>query len=308
MIVIKQTILSAIASTVLATTVRGEENDARRILDALLRDANGDVSRLAQAVLGERGGDALFYLPTRDQPQTPARWDFAYEDVNFRSADGTPLHGWFLPARGARAEGTVVFSHGNTGSIGHHLGFVMWLVEAGYNVFMYDYRGFGKSGGSVDRRGMIEDVQAAFRHVATRRDVDAGRLVSFGHSMGGAKSVAALAEARPEGLRAVIIDGTFSCYREMARVYAGDLGVNLTTDRWSPVQHIAGLTPVPLLVVHGARDEVVPYAQGRQLYDAAAMPKTLFRVEQGRHGDALARANGEYRGKTLAWLAKALAQ
>ena len=300
--------LAAIATALLTPAVCGEQNDARRLLEALTRDPDGDVTRLAQAVLGERGGDALFYLPTRDQPQTPARWNFDYEDVNFESADGTPLHGWFLPARGARPLATVVFSHGNTGSVGHHIGFVMWLVEAGYHVFMYDYRGFGKSGGNVDRRGMIEDVQAAFRHVGSRRDVDAGRLVSFGHSMGGAKSVTALAEARPEGLRAVIIDGTFSSYREMARVYAGDLGVNLTTDRWSPVLHIAGLRPVPLLVVHGARDEVVPFAQGLQLYEAAGNPKTLFEVEHGRHGDALVRDHGAYRQKTLEWLAKVLAE
>ena len=304
----KKLSLAVLATAVLATAARGEETDARRWIDSLMRDPDGDVSRLAKSVLGERGGDALFYLPTRDQPQTPARWNFAYEDVDFESADGTPLHGWFLPARAARPVGTVVFSHGNTGSLGHHIGFVMWFVEAGYHVFMYDYRGFGKSGGEVDRRGMIEDVQAAFQYVGARRDVDAQRLVSYGHSMGGAKSITAMAEARPEGLRAVIIDGTFSSYREMARVFAGDLGVNLTTDRYSPIAHVAGLSPVPLLVVHGVRDEVVPIAQGRKIYEAAGNPKTLFDVADGRHGDSLARDRGAYRKKTLAWLAEVLAK
>jgi len=299
---------TSLAVALLTPYAFADGDGSRGLLDGLMRDRDGEVSRVALALLGERGGDSLFYLPTRDQPQTPARWNLAYEDVNFRSADGTPLHGWFLSARGSQPMATVVFSHGNAGSLGHHLGFVMWLVEAGYQVFMYDYRGFGKSGGVVDRRGMIEDVQAAFHYIVTRPDVDAARLVSLGHSMGGAKSITALAETRPDGLRAVIADGTFACYQEMARIFAGDLGGNLTTSQWSPVSHVADLAPVPLLIVHGNEDEVVPFSQGQRLHDAAAAPKTLFKVENGRHGDALARDNNAYRRKTLAWLADVLAK
>jgi fermentation-respiration switch protein FrsA (DUF1100 family) len=304
----KNALTTTLLLSLLSPAALADEQAPRALLDSLLQDRDGEVSRVALALLGDRGGDSLFYLPTRDQPQTPARWNFAFEDVAFKSADGTPLHGWFLPARGANPKATVVFSHGNSGSLGHHLGFSMWLVEAGYHVFMYDYRGFGKSGGTVDRRGMIEDVQAAFRYVATRRDVDAGCLVSFGHSMGGAKSITALAEARPDGLRAVITDGTFACYQDMARIFAGDLGRNITTNQWSPVAHVADLAPVPLLIVHGTNDEVVPFSQGNRLHEAAAEPKTLFKVEQGRHGDALTRDQGAYRRKTLAWLAQVLAK
>lgn len=303
----KTALIISLALLSLTPVASADGGDARALLHALLQDRDGEASRLAVALLGERGGDSLFYLPTRDQPQTPAKWNFAYEDVDFKSADGTPLHGWFLPARAPQPAATVVFSHGNSGSLGYHLGFAMWMVEAGYHVFMYDYRGFGKSGGTVDRRGMIEDVQAAFQYVATRSDVDANRLVSFGHSMGGAKSITALAESRPEGLRAVIADGTFACYQDMARIFAGDLGGNITTKEWSPEAHIARLAPVPLLIVHGADDEVVPFAQGHRLHDAAAEPKTLFKVDRGRHGDALARDDGAYRRKTLAWLAQTLA-
>ncbi len=295
-------LFAVIAPLIAVQPALADQGEAKGFLNALLEDRDGEVSRIAMALLGERGGDSLFYMPTRDEPQTPARWNFAYEDVHFKSADGTPLHGWFLPARGARAKATVVFSHGNSGSLGHHLGFVMWLVEAGYHVFLYDYRGFGKSGGTVDRRGMIEDVQAAFRHVASRREVDAGMLISFGHSMGGAKSIVALAEERPEGLRAVITDGTFACYQEMARAFAGDLGANLTTTHWSPVSHVAAIAPVPLLIIHGEHDEVVPFAQGRSLHLAAEEPKTFLPVVKGRHGDALLRDNGAARRRMLDWM------
>jgi fermentation-respiration switch protein FrsA (DUF1100 family) len=178
----------------------------------------------------------------------------------------------------------------------------MWLAEAGYNVLMYDYRGFGKSGGSVDRRGMINDVKAAFAYAAKRRDVDARHLVSYGHSLGGAKSVTALGETPVKGLRAVVIDGAFASYQTMAGVIGGQLGASLVTDELAPKDYVRKLSPVPLLVVHGSRDEVVPVSQGRQLYEAAGEPKTLFEVKSGRHGDSLSRDHGSYRKRMLAWL------
>jgi hypothetical protein len=275
-------------------------------LRALLDDPNGELARTAVENLGPQGGNRFFYYPTHDEPATPATWGFKFETVRFKSADGTSLHGWLIPKRGAKAKGTVVFSHGNAGSLGHHLGFVAWLAEAGYNVLMFDYRGFGKSGGSVDRRGMVDDVKAAFAYAAKRPDLDSRRLVSYGHSLGGAKSVTALGESPVKGLRAVVIDGAFASYQAMARIVAGQLGESLVTDELSPRDFVGKLSPVPLLVVHGTRDEVVPVSQGRQLFKAARQPKTLFEVEAGHHGDSLARDRGEYRKRMLVWLDEAM--
>ncbi len=269
---------------------------------ALLQDPNGDLSRVAQGILGKRGGNQLFYFPTRDEPSNPAMWGFDYETISFKSADGTPLHGWFVPPKTQQPKGTVVFSHGNAGSVGHHLGFAMWLVEAGYNVLFYDYRGFGKSGGTVDRRGMIDDVKAALAYAGSRKDVDHNRLISYGHSLGGSKSVTALAESPVKGLRAIIIDGTFASYQAMARIIGGQLGESLVTDELAPKDFVNRLPPIPLLVVHGTRDEVVPLSQGLQLYNAANEPKTLFEVKTGRHGTALSGDGGQYRKKMIAWL------
>ena len=252
-----------------------------------------------------RGGDLMFYLPTHDKPATPATWGFRFEPVDFESTDGTKLRGWFLPARGERL-GTVVFSHGNAGSVGHHLGFILWLVEAGYQVLTFDYRGYGESAGSPDRRGMVEDVKSAFRYASARNDVDPTRLVSYGHSLGGAKSVAALGETRIPGLRAVVVDGTFASYRAMARQVAGRLGESLVTDDLAPEKLIARISPVPLLVIHGGNDPVVPISQGRRLFDAAHEPKTFFEVRSGGHGDSLARDHGAYRKRLLDWLAGSL--
>lgn len=267
-----------------------------------LEQSDVDTNELAARILGEGSTDRLFYFPTRDEPATPAKWGYQYDDIHFKSTDGTKLHGWFMPAKAKVAKGTVVFSHGNAGSIGHHLGFVMWLVEAGYQVFMYDYRGFGKSGGELDRHGMVEDVKAAFGYVIGRKDVDASKLISFGHSLGGAKTVAAFAEKPVKGLRAIVIDGTFASYRSMAKLIGGDLGARLITDDFSPRGCIGKIQATPLLVVHGDKDEVVPISQGKELFSLANEPKTLFEVKGGSHGDSLARDQGAYRKRMLAWL------
>lgn len=284
------------------TTPRPPVLAPRDLLHELTRDPEGDLSVLARTFLGKNGGNNLFYFPTADPAITPVNWGCTYEDVWFSSKDGTPLHGWFLPTRKKQALGTVVFSHGNAGAMGHHLGFVTWLLPEGFNVFLYDYRGFGSSGGRIQRHGLIEDVHAAFDYVKSRPDVDRSRLISFGHSLGGAKSITALAEQPVAGVRAVISDASFASYLGMADVMAGKVGVNIVTDEWAPKDWVAKIAPLPLLIIHGTTDEVVPLAQGRQLFAAAAMPKSMFIVEGGGHGDSLWKNKGEYRTKLIDWL------
>lgn len=260
------------------------------------------AAAFAQAEAPKNTANQLFYFPTRDEPTTPATWGLKFEAIDFKSADGTPLHGWFIPAKNKAPKGTVVFSHGNAGSISYHLGFCAWLAEASYNVIIYDYRGFGKSGGSVDRRGMIDDVKAAFNYALKRPDIDAHRLISYGHSLGGAQSVTALGESPVKGLRAIIIDASFASYRAMAGIIGGQLGASLVSDELAPKDFVKKLAPVPLLVIHGDADEIVPVSQGLQLFKAAAEPKTLFEVKSGRHGTALTEDHGAHRKKMLAWL------
>jgi len=271
-------------------------------------DKSDRLTKLAEMVLGKKGGNRLFYFPTRNQPFTPKKYGYQYEDVFFKSADGTKLHGWFMPSiRGVeKAKGTVVFSHGNTGSLANHLGFVDWLMRANYNVLLYDYRGFGKSEGKITRKGIIEDVQAAFTYIVSRKDVDITKLVSFSHSLGGAKSITALAIKPFKGVCAVIVDSGFASYRDIARQKAGEMGAKLTTDELSAIDYVDKIAPVPLLFVHGERDRVVPISHGEKLFQKAKQPKTFFRVPNGSHTDSLRRNQFEYREKMLIWLEKAL--
>jgi fermentation-respiration switch protein FrsA (DUF1100 family) len=270
--------------------------------------AENRVVDLAEMILGKNGGDRLFYFPTRSAPDLPSKYGLDFEEVSFPSEDGTKLHGWFLtPNESRKVNGTVVFHHGNAGSVGYHLGFVAWMVRAGYQVLLYDYRGYGKSEGKLERSGLVKDTRAALRYVRKREDVDGDRLISFGHSLGGAKSLAGLGREMVPGVRGVISFAGFASYRDMARRFAGETGAKLVSDDHSPREVVDRIAPVPLLIVHGQKDLTVPLQQGEILFKKAKDPKSIFRIPEGSHTRALWMNDGEYRKHVLRWMEKVLA-
>jgi len=271
------------------------------------KESKNGLSQLAERFLGKNAGNRFFYYPTKTGPYPPDQYGFEFEDVTFPSEDGVKLHGWFIKAPKVKIpKGTVVFSHGNTGAVGYHVGFASWLIKGGYQVLLYDYRGFGKSEGKLDREGMLKDVRSAFAYLKTRKDVDQNKLISFGHSLGGAKSIAALGQKSVEGLRAVISLAGFASYKDMARIVGGELGADLVSDDHSARDFIEKLSPVPLMIVHGENDRVVPVGQGEILYGKAKGPKTFLKVEKGGHNDALSLNGGAYQKKVLVWLDEVL--
>lgn len=253
--------------------------------------------------------NGLFYHPDNRLYQTPA---IPYEEVTFRSADGTLLTGWFVPALRLPALGTVIHFHGNAANISNHYGFVDWIPEAGFNLFTFDYRGYGDSGGHPDRQGVFEDSVAALRYVAARKEVDPDRLIAFGQSLGGANAVAAAAATPEVPLKGVVVDSSFYAYRSIARSkiglipvlgwFKGPLSRLAVTDAHSPGPVIGTLSPTPVLILHGTRDRVVPFEEGCMLFDAAAQPKEMWAIEGGRHTDALTTHKALYRQRLAARL------
>lgn len=248
--------------------------------------------------------DQLFYFPTSDPDFTPKKWKMEFEDVRFPSSDGTMLHGWFLPNRRTKkpAKGTVVYHHGNQGAIAYHLGLVYWLMDAGYHVLLYDYRGFGSSEGELNRAGMVADARAAVLYGMARKESKELPVFSFGHSLGGAKSLAALGKDPVPGLRGVICFGGFSSYQKIATDIAGALGKKVIPDELSPIQYVDKIAPIPLLIVHGTNDKIVPFPHGKALFVAAREPKTFIEIKDGDHVRALIDHDFKFAKKVLIWM------
>jgi len=163
---------------------------------------------------------SMFYYPDRVRYETPDALGLRYEAVQFASADGTRLTGWFLPAAGRsnpkEAKGTVVHFHGNAQNMSTHWRFVAWLPKQDFNVFVFDYRGYGESAGKPEPKGVFEDSSAALGHVRSRGDVDPERLLVFGQSLGGANAIAVLGSGNRAGVKAAAIESTFYSYSSIA--------------------------------------------------------------------------------------------
>jgi fermentation-respiration switch protein FrsA (DUF1100 family) len=242
--------------------------------------------------------EKMFFYPDSAQYARPERFGLAHEDVFITTADGSRLHGWWLPASGT-AVGSVLHLHGNAANIGNHLPLVAWLPGAGFNVLMLDYRGFGRSEGKPTLDGVVEDAAAALGYLRTRPGVDGERLVVLGQSLGGATALRLLARDNA-GVRLAVVEAAFSSYRGIARdaavrsiVLAPLLPIALPAlppAARDPVAALRGFA-VPLLIVHGTADEVIPFAHGEQLAAAAAPGTPFLRVEGARHMESLARAD-----------------
>lgn len=254
--------------------------------------------------------DALFFQPNQILYDHPRMHGMAYEDVFLQ---GSPrLHGWFLPAQG-RTKGVVIQFHGNAANLSNHFALVRWLPAEGYAVFLFDYRGYGRSEGEPDRWGAVEDGVRAIRYVRGRADLAQLPIVVLGQSLGGALSCVAIARAGLERIHALVIEGGFLSYREEARhVIARNwigwplqypLAYGLFTDRATPAKVLPQLAALPLLVIHSENDRVVPLKQGRALFDAfPGLGKTFWLAPDRSHVHVFSDAQSPWRARLIAWL------
>ena len=219
----------------------------------------------------------FIYYPSRALDADPSSVGLAFRTVTFTAADGVRLHGWLIPGR---TPTTLPYSHGNAGNIADRLAIARLLAdELGVGLFMYDYRGYGRSEGAPSEAGLVGDALGA-RAALLREGVAAEHLVYFGRSLGAAVTVD-LALAHPP--RAVVLESPFASVRALANTVLPGAGYLFRT-RWDSLAKVRDLR-APLLVLHGDADEVVPYAQGQALFAAAPEPKTFFTIRGGRHYD-----------------------
>jgi uncharacterized protein len=242
-----------------------------------------------------------FYYPAKVDYGTPANFGLKYESVSFESRDGTKLSGWFVASVG-KPVGTVIHFHGNAQNMSAHFSYVAWLPAYGFNVFAFDYRGYGTSGGTPTRVGVHEDAIAALQHIKTRKGVDQDSLLVFGQSLGGAIAITAVGSTNIVGLRGVAVESTFDSYTAIAKEKAPSILARLfIADDLSPISVVTNLAPIPALFIHGTADEVVPYSRGKSLFDRAREPKTMWRIHGGRHTEAFTRYGSIYRPRLVAF-------
>jgi fermentation-respiration switch protein FrsA (DUF1100 family) len=242
------------------------------------------------------GCTKMFFQPHRVLVDTPSRFGLEYQAVNLKADDGTSLFAWFLPAK-ETAQATVLYLHGNAENISTHFANVAWMPAEGFNVLALDYRGYGASEGTPSLEGVQLDIDAAMRALLARPDVDPKRIVIFGQSLGGALAIRYVARtAHRANVRALVADGAFSDYREITREKLAGLWLTwplqwlpwLTVDNdYSPESAVGSISPIPLLLLHGDQDPVVPHRHSQRLFELAHEPKELWIVPGAGHTQSL---------------------
>ncbi len=243
------------------------------------------------SVLLFAGCTNLVFQPDRAVYATPAQYGAAYENVTFASADGTKLDGWWIRPQG-EPKGTVLVVHGNARNMSAHFQGFGFLVRSGWEVFIFDYRGYGKSGGEPGMEGAVEDTVAAIRYVLRRRS---GSLTVIGQSLGAVLLIDALARTETDRIRLAVFDSAFASLPE-----AGDDALSGNALTW-PFQWLAYLTlddrydaidrvgtlKVPKLFLAGSKDRIVNPNHSWRLFDAASRPRAFWLATEAGHIRAL---------------------
>jgi fermentation-respiration switch protein FrsA (DUF1100 family) len=225
--------------------------------------------------------ERFIFFPVQEVAHTPHDAGLGFQDIWFPAADGTRLNGWFVPHPQARA--TLLWFHGNAGNISHRVENIRMLREkVPAHVFIFDYRGYGRSEGAASEEGTYSDAAGALGYLRSRSDVDPRRIVLFGRSLGAA--VAGDLAAREDCL-ALILETPFVSVQEMAKIALPFLPIGrLLRTRYDLVNKV-GKVRAPILVLHGDQDEIVPYAQGKKVFEAAPEPKEFYTIRGARHND-----------------------
>jgi len=229
------------------------------------------------------GCSALLLHPEQQHTPNPVAERFSPQDVYFPSGDGEILHGWFFKAQNPKA--TVLVFHGNAANISLHVNSVLWLAQDGFNLFVVDYRGFGRSTGEADLAGVHRDGLAAFHQLLSLPGVDRTRITILGQSLGGSLATYVAATA-PERKRVslLLLDGCFFSYQQIAREKLAGVFITwpiqyplswLFSDAYSPGRWIDEVT-APVVIIHDRDDKTIPFHHGEQLYEAGREPKEML--------------------------------
>ncbi|TAJ91377.1 alpha/beta hydrolase [bacterium] len=248
--------------------------------------------------------EKFIFYPSDKIDETPRDLGLVFDDIYFAAGDGVRLNGWFVPHPGSPV--TLLWFHGNTGNISHRLENIKLLHQkVKINVFIFDYRGYGRSGGRISEEGTYRDGESALRYLRTREDVDLKGIVFFGRSLGAA--VAADLATREKCL-ALILETPFASIREMARVAFPFLPIGpLLRTRYETVEKVKKIK-VPLFVLHGDKDEVVPLEQGKKVFEAAPQPKEFYTIRGAHHNDTYIVGGDDYFATLKDFIDRALAR
>ncbi|VAW96162.1 hypothetical protein MNBD_GAMMA22-870 [hydrothermal vent metagenome] len=235
----------------------------------------------------------FIFQPTDIQYIDPEKNHIQYQDVYFKTENNIKLHGWFLPSRETKPKGTILFLHGNAQNITAHINSVFWLPYFGFNVFLFDYQGYGQSEGAPSLSGVQQDFHHALQWLVDNPTIDKNKIIVFGQSLGATISLYALSQSKyKDSIRGMVADSGFTSYRNIAQDFLNNSWLTWAfqwplsytiSDDYPAINAIPQISPVPLLIIHSLDDRVIPYHHGVTLFKAAKEPKYFWTLKKIKH-------------------------
>jgi len=245
----------------------------------------------------------MLFLPSASKPSLALSQVAEMQEVPITTADGLDLFAWYAPPKDA-AKPTVVFFHGNAGTVGDRAHKARVFLDAGYGVMLAEYRAYAGNPGSPSEQGLYADGRAAMRYLSSL-GVEDGQIVLYGESLGTgvATTMAFEAQQNAKPIAALILEAPFTSIVDVGANHYPFLPVSLLMkDRFDSLKRIGGLH-LPIMIVHGEKDRTVPVKFGKRLFDAAHAPKESLWVAQARHNDLFDHGVGD---KVLDFLSRHL--
>ena len=219
----------------------------------------------------------MVFFPLKKIDYTPNDIGLKYEEIIFESFDKTRLYGWFIPAKNAKA--TILFLHGNAGNISHRLESIKIFNKLGLNVFIFDYRGYGKSEGKINEKNCYKDASSAYKYLLENKSLKEKDIIIFGRSLGG--SIAAYLASKTKS-KALIIESTFTSAKELAKdIYSFLIPSFVIRYSFNTAKYLKNVKS-PVLIIHSKDDEIISFKHGKTLYEIANEPKKML-VIKGDH-------------------------
>jgi len=232
-------------------------------------------------------------IPGRELVSSPKSIGLDYEDVELLTDDGARIHGWFIPydrASDMQKPATLLFLHGNAGNISHRLDSIKLFNNLGLNILIIDYRGYGQSTGKPTETGTYQDAEAAWHYLTATRGIKENKIILFGRSLGGSVAAWLAGQHTPAAL---IVESSFSSVPSMGQRIYPFLPVRLLSRFQYNTKEYVKEVNCPVLVAHSRDDDIIPYEEGRDIFNAAHEPKKFLEM-QGGHNDGFIISGSNY--------------
>lgn len=223
------------------------------------------------------------------------------EDVWFQSADGTKLFGWYVEASASRP--VLLWCHGNAGNIINRLDNLRELYRIGLSVFLFDYRGYGRSEGRPSEDGFYDDALGAYLYLTRARNIRPERLILFGRSLGAAVAGEVATQKPASGL---ILESCFPSIEAVAKFHYGGLPVHWLLGAAFRLSDRLPQLSLPKLFIHGEQDDIIPLDLGKQVFEAARPPKSFYLVQGADHNNVPFVGGRAYYAKLAEFITAAL--